>query len=141
MIDSALEKLTARQAAPAILKRGHAYLMKGDWDKALQDYDEVVNLDPNQAYAYIGRAVVYSRKGESAKAFSELDALPGRQFKKPESAMNSLAWFRATCPDATLRDSEKAIEEFSDESVRLIGMETLELYRHTCGGVRRKKRF
>jgi tetratricopeptide (TPR) repeat protein len=109
-INSALEKLTARQSATAILRRGHAYLMKGDWDKALRDYDEVVSLDPNQANAYIGRALTYTRKGESAKAFSELDALPGRQFKKPESALNSLAWFRATCPDATLRDGEKAIE-------------------------------
>jgi tetratricopeptide (TPR) repeat protein len=109
LIDSALQKLTSDRAAAALLKRGHAYLMKGDWDKALHDYDEVLILDPNQANAYIGRAIAYNREKESAKAASELDALSAREFKKPEAALNVLAWFRATFPDATLRDGEQAV--------------------------------
>ena len=42
--------------------------MKGDFDKAIADFTDAIRLDPKYAAAYYGRACVYSKKGEKAKA-------------------------------------------------------------------------
>jgi tetratricopeptide (TPR) repeat protein len=36
----------------ARLRRAEAYLMKGQYDEALNDIDEIIKLDPNNAFAY-----------------------------------------------------------------------------------------
>lgn len=54
----------------------------GDIEGALEDYTMVITLQPNVAYAYLNRGVLYRLKGENAKAESDfkqvvrLDSIP-----------------------------------------------------------------
>jgi tetratricopeptide (TPR) repeat protein len=41
------------------LNRGTAYLYKGDYDRALTDFNQAIKLQPNSAPAYFNRATVY----------------------------------------------------------------------------------
>ena len=45
---------------PALLARGNQYFGKGDYDQALQDYSQAIELDPNNAIAFYDRANVHS---------------------------------------------------------------------------------
>lgn len=54
----------------------------GDIEGALEDYTMAITLQPNMAYAYLNRGVLYRLKGENAKAESDfkqvvrLDSIP-----------------------------------------------------------------
>lgn len=54
----------------------------GDIEGALEDYNMAITLQPNVAYAYLNRGVLYRLKGENAKAESDfkqvvrLDSIP-----------------------------------------------------------------
>ena len=41
----------------AFNNRGNAYKNKGQYDRAIQDYDEVIRLDPNQAVTFFNRCL------------------------------------------------------------------------------------
>jgi tetratricopeptide (TPR) repeat protein len=111
LVDSALAVVKPDKAAPALLFRGGAYLKKGELDKAERDLNEVTVLDPTQYRAYIGRAIIYNRKKDQAKALRELDSISALKLNKPGSALNGVAWIRATFPEPGLRDGNKATQE------------------------------
>jgi Tetratricopeptide repeat len=111
LVDSALAVLKPDKAAPALLFRGRAYLKKGELDKAERDSNEVTDLDPKQYGAYIERAIIYNRKKDQARALRELDSISALKLNKPGSALNGVAWVRATFPEPGLRDGNKATQE------------------------------
>ena len=43
------------KGALAFKNRGDAYMNKGDYDRALADYNEAIRLDPNNALAFCNR--------------------------------------------------------------------------------------
>ena len=43
----------------AYINRGHAYINKGDYDRAIADYTEAIRLDPKYAIAYGNRGKAY----------------------------------------------------------------------------------
>lgn len=45
----------------------------GDNDRALQNYDQAIALDPNYAIAYVNRAVVHAQQGNYDRAIRDLD--------------------------------------------------------------------
>ena len=49
--------------APGFYKRANAYKDANDFTKAIQDYDEVIRLEPGNAYAYYKRGLCYSAIG------------------------------------------------------------------------------
>jgi tetratricopeptide (TPR) repeat protein len=57
-------------AEPAA-NRGRDYLLKGDLDRAIKDYDEAIRLDPNFAIAYINRGIAYNSKGNPYRAIAD----------------------------------------------------------------------
>ena len=59
------------QLATAFNNRGFAYKLKGDYDRALQDYDQAIRLNHNNANAYNNRGVIYKIKGEYDRAIEE----------------------------------------------------------------------
>ena len=78
------------------------------FDKAMADYDRVLRIAPKDADDYAVQGVAYFRKGsykEAASAVQKaLQLSPGNDF-----AMGRLAWLRATCPDASMRNGKEAI--------------------------------
>jgi tetratricopeptide (TPR) repeat protein len=56
------------------LYRGLAYSYgKGDYQRAIADYDQVINLDPGKAAPYTIRGLAYADAGEYAKAIADYD--------------------------------------------------------------------
>jgi len=51
--------------------RGLAYLNKGQNDKALEDFNKAIAINPNYAKAYYNRGVIYYKKWLDEKAISD----------------------------------------------------------------------
>ena len=64
---------TTAALAVAHNNRGNAYATKGDYDRAIQDFDELIKLNPMHAKPFNNRGVAYSRKGEYDLAIGSLD--------------------------------------------------------------------
>jgi tetratricopeptide (TPR) repeat protein len=62
------------------LEKGNEYAEKGDYDKAMTEYKDVLRLDEGNALAHNNLGVIYKRKGLYISAVEEfqaaLDALP-----------------------------------------------------------------
>ena len=64
---------TTAALAVAHNNRGNAYTTKGDYDRAIQDFDESIKLNPTHAKPFNNRGVAYVRKGEYDLAIKSLD--------------------------------------------------------------------
>jgi tetratricopeptide (TPR) repeat protein len=53
--------------------RGTAYDDKGDYDRAIQDFNEAIHLDPNAEIAYYGRGYAYKKKGDYDRAIQDFN--------------------------------------------------------------------
>jgi len=88
--------------------RGDAYRGKGDSDKALADYARAVNFLPKNAPDYVTRGQTYEKMGNYKAAAS--DYAKGVALRPDDdTTLNALAWLRATCPDASVRNGREAI--------------------------------
>jgi tetratricopeptide (TPR) repeat protein len=71
------------KTAADFFSRGLAWYEKGEYDKAIKDYDEAVRLNPKDDGAFFNRGVAWKAKGENEKAekdFAEAKRL--RELKK-----------------------------------------------------------
>ena len=59
--------------AVAFNDRGNAYLKKNQADRAIQDFNEAIKLNPKYATPYYNRAIVYADKGERERAIRDYD--------------------------------------------------------------------
>ena len=71
--------------ANAFTYRGIAYADKGDYDRALQDYAQALQIVPDDDVALASRGDVYLRKGDFERAIQDYD-----KAIKPDSAMDAL---------------------------------------------------
>jgi tetratricopeptide (TPR) repeat protein len=53
--------------------RGVAYRLKGDFDRAIQDYSQAIRINPKSASIYNNRGVAYDRKGDYDRASADYD--------------------------------------------------------------------
>jgi tetratricopeptide (TPR) repeat protein len=53
--------------------RGIAYDDKGDYDRAIQDFNEAIHLNPNAETAYYGRGNAYKKKGDYDRAIQDFN--------------------------------------------------------------------
>src|ERR1700741_1421759 len=58
-------------AASALMNRGNAYAAKGDLDKALQDSNEAIQLNPMKAGAYVDLAFIPGKQGRHEEAVAD----------------------------------------------------------------------
>jgi pimeloyl-ACP methyl ester carboxylesterase len=59
---------TPAQQAIAWRRRGEAFLVQGDPDRAIVDFGEAIRLEPGDASAYEGRGRAFAAKGDPARA-------------------------------------------------------------------------
>jgi tetratricopeptide (TPR) repeat protein len=59
--------------AIALNNRGNAYSSKGDYDRAIKDYDLAIKLNPNNFKPYNNRGVAYQNKGDYDRAIRDFD--------------------------------------------------------------------
>jgi tetratricopeptide (TPR) repeat protein len=96
--------------AGAYMNRASIYVRQGELDKAIDDYNATLLRDRNLADVYIARANTFVRKKDYRHALCDLQTAVQMKIKKPERALNSLAWLRATCPEAEIRNGKEAVE-------------------------------
>ena len=92
------------------MNRANIYNRQGQLDKAINDYNAALQLDPSLAQIYVARAGIFMRKGDYVRALSDLQRAAYTKSEKGDDALNLLAWLRATCPDAKMRNGEEAVE-------------------------------
>jgi tetratricopeptide (TPR) repeat protein len=96
--------------ALAYAGRGIAYSHKGDYDRAISDFDQAVRLDPN-AYVYAGRGVAYNGKGNYDRATSNLDQAIPLDPKFPTTyTVRSEAYEAKNDPDHAIADFGQALK-------------------------------
>ncbi len=79
--------------AAAYTNRGLTYADNGQYDRAIQDYNQAIMLDPNFAAAYMGRGIAYAVKGEYDQARSDFNKALALGFDRDivEAALAELA--------------------------------------------------
>jgi tetratricopeptide (TPR) repeat protein len=98
-IDSCTSAIQSGRLSPdrlsiAFQNRGAAFIAKGDPNRAIQDFDRAISLDPNYANAFNGRGVAYQAKGDNDRAIQDYGQAirldPGNA-----NALNGRCWLRA----------------------------------------------
>src|ERR1700687_2511168 len=64
-------RYTGKDLAVVFNNRGNTYLAKGDFDRAVADYEQAIRLDPNYTIAFNGRGTAYQAKGEFDHAIAD----------------------------------------------------------------------
>jgi len=67
-------KMADKPLAWSHTNRGMAYMFKGDLDRAMNDFNKAVELDPSYAMALIDRGTAYDNKGDHEHAIADFDA-------------------------------------------------------------------
>jgi Flp pilus assembly protein TadD len=87
--------------------RGIAYGEKGQYDRAISDFNKAIEINPRYSKAYNNRGIVYRLKGQYDQAISdfnkamEINPMDGQ-------AYNNLAWLLATAQEPRIRNEKKA---------------------------------
>lgn len=80
----------------------------GRLDRAIADLDEAIRRKPTDAWSYAERGSTYFAAGNYRAAASDLSKAT-QLSPNDYIASNSLAWFKATCPDASFRNGKEAV--------------------------------
>jgi len=96
---------TPKNLALAFMGRGSAYMTKGDFDRAIQDYDQAIWLDPNNALAFNNRGFAYGSKGDFDRAIRDYD-------EAIRLSPNAAVFNNRGVAYATKGDYDRAIQDF-----------------------------
>lgn len=66
-------QLSPEELAVTLINRGVSYSKKGNYDRAIPDFDQAIRLNPGLAYAFACRGTVYSYKGNYDRAIQDYD--------------------------------------------------------------------
>ena len=98
---------STRRTRPLINNRGIAWFTKGDYDHAIADYSQAIQLDPNLAAAYNNRGDAWRAKGDFVHATADFD----RAIKL--SPQFALAYDNRGLVSYQKQDYDRAIADFN----------------------------
>jgi len=110
--DGALWQTTLQRYPNCWLAQGNLgkwLLEKEQFDEAIVHFQKALDLDPNDAglHQYLG--ICQLQSGRYAEAISQFQL--GLQIEPTNGGLlNNLAWILATCPEASLRNGNKALD-------------------------------
>ena len=107
--DKKVLDLVRASASVAFFNRGATRSNKKDYDRAIQDYDEAIRLDPKFKIAFNNRGVACNNKKDFDRAIKDFDEAL-RLDPTFAAALNNKAWLLASCPEKRYRDGKKAVE-------------------------------
>lgn len=93
----------------AVRQRASAKSSLGKHAEAIGELTTLLDTTRDRPAALLGRGLAYSRVGKWAEAMADYDAVATAD-PKNATAWNNKAWLRATCPDATFRNGQEAVE-------------------------------
>jgi tetratricopeptide (TPR) repeat protein len=96
------------RSASTFANRALAYRNIEKSDKAMADYDQVIEITPKDAEDYTARGSAYFATGHYKACVSSFEKAL-QLSPNNDAALGGLAWVRATCPDASLRNGKEAI--------------------------------
>jgi len=88
--------------------RAEAYCMKGKWQDAIYDYNEVIRLAPS-APAHFARGTAYWKMGKYDDAIKDFGAAISNEDRAEFRVMRAMAYVEKGIPDKALADIERAI--------------------------------
>ncbi len=102
----------------ALTGRGHAYYALAKYPEALADYLSVSQKIAGNDQSFINLGDAHQMLGQWKEAEAAYDN--AIKLKPTAIAMQRLAWFKATCPDATYRDPDSA-QDLIEQAITLGG--------------------
>jgi tetratricopeptide (TPR) repeat protein len=64
---------TTQDVATLYTSRGNEYAYKGQYDRAIEDLDRAIQLDPQNVVAFYDRGIAYGAKGQRDRAIQDFD--------------------------------------------------------------------
>jgi tetratricopeptide (TPR) repeat protein len=88
--------------------RGLAQKKLKHFDLAIADFTEAIKRKPTDAWSYSERSSAYFTTGNYRAAASDLSKAT-QLSPNDKVTFNRLAWFKATCPEASFRNGQEAV--------------------------------
>jgi len=101
--------------AAAYIDRGNGYQDSGEYDRAIQDYDQAIQLEPDSALAYYDRGNAYDSKGEYDRAIANYDLVIQLA---PQGDHAYYAYFGRGYAYSAKGEYDRAIQDY-DRAIRL----------------------
>ena len=73
IIDLPEDQISKENCVKALDNRGVAYSEKGEFDRAIRDYDQAIRINPNFAEAFDHRGIAFAKKDELDRAIRDFD--------------------------------------------------------------------
>jgi tetratricopeptide (TPR) repeat protein len=96
--------------AIVFLNRGIAYRDKGEYDRATQDYEQAIRLNPSYANTFNSRAIAYFNQGQHDRAIQDYDQAIRLNPSHVHAFYNrGNAYLAKGQPDRAIQDYDQAI--------------------------------
>jgi len=101
---------TPQSLALAFSNRGHAYRIKGDYPRALQDFNEAIRRVPNLAGAFNGRGLTWGAMHDHDRAIADFNEAIARSPTFAVAFVNRANAYRTTGrPEEAMRDYDESL--------------------------------
>jgi tetratricopeptide (TPR) repeat protein len=102
---------TNRNRAIILNNRGNAYYYKGQYDRAIEDYNNAIELNPNYTHAYYNRGLAYYQKVQYDRAIEDYNNAIELNPNYTHAYNNrGNAYYQKVQYDRAIEDYDKAIE-------------------------------
>ncbi len=95
--------------AEAHMNLGNIFFQQGRMDEAIAHYQKLLKIKPDFAEAHFNLGNIFGQQGRMEEAITHYQKALQLEPADPTVQCN-LAWLLATCPEASLRNGNKAVE-------------------------------